>query len=125
MEVWVPSGVGEEASQAKWKVNGTLRIDTPGGRSLNLVADGETLRLELPGWGDTRGVLPRSVRGRVRAARFVADSLSMHGLTLSLESAGQSVVRLGHNTPASWLSRLLGLGPTSISVPALRLLFRR
>ena len=26
MEVWVPSGVGDEASQAKWKVNGTLKI---------------------------------------------------------------------------------------------------
>lgn len=26
MEVWVPSGVGEEASHAKWKVNGTLKI---------------------------------------------------------------------------------------------------
>ena len=26
MEVWVPSGTGEEAVHAKWKVNGTLRI---------------------------------------------------------------------------------------------------
>lgn len=26
MEVWVPSGVGEEASHARWKVNGTLKI---------------------------------------------------------------------------------------------------
>jgi len=26
MEVWVPSGVGEDASHAKWKVNGTLKI---------------------------------------------------------------------------------------------------
>lgn len=26
MEVWVPSGVGEEASHAKWKVNGAIRI---------------------------------------------------------------------------------------------------
>lgn len=26
MEVWVPSGVGEDASHAKWKVNGALRI---------------------------------------------------------------------------------------------------
>ena len=26
MEVWVPSGVGEDASHAKWKVNGSLRI---------------------------------------------------------------------------------------------------
>lgn len=26
MEVWVPSGVGDSASHAKWKVNGTLKI---------------------------------------------------------------------------------------------------
>ncbi len=26
MEVWVPSGVGDDASHAKWKVNGALRI---------------------------------------------------------------------------------------------------
>ena len=26
MEIWVPSGVGENASHALWKVNGTLKI---------------------------------------------------------------------------------------------------
>ena len=26
MEVWVPSGVGEDASHAKWKLNGAIRI---------------------------------------------------------------------------------------------------
>lgn len=26
MEVWVPSGIGDEASHAKWKLNGSLRI---------------------------------------------------------------------------------------------------
>ena len=26
MEVWVPSGVGDDASHAKWKVNGALKI---------------------------------------------------------------------------------------------------
>jgi hypothetical protein len=31
MEVWVPSGVGEDASHAKWKVNGSLRIRTRDG----------------------------------------------------------------------------------------------
>lgn len=28
MEVWVPSGVGEATPQARWKVNGTLKIRT-------------------------------------------------------------------------------------------------
>ncbi len=26
MEVWVPSGTGDDASHAKWKVNGALKI---------------------------------------------------------------------------------------------------
>ena len=26
MEVWVPSGVGEDASHAKWKLNGAIKI---------------------------------------------------------------------------------------------------
>lgn len=104
--------------------HGSLRIDTPSGRSLNLVAEGDTLRLELPGWGDARGALPRSLGGRIRAARLLADSLSTHGLTLSLESAGRSVVRFGRNASTSWLARLLGLGSTDLSLSALRHLFR-
>lgn len=28
MEVWVPSGTGENAVSAKWKLNGTLKIRT-------------------------------------------------------------------------------------------------
>lgn len=26
MEVWVPSGVGEDATHARWKLNGSLKI---------------------------------------------------------------------------------------------------
>ena len=26
MEVWVPSGIGDDASHARWKLNGTLKI---------------------------------------------------------------------------------------------------
>ncbi|MEM6884423.1 MAG: hypothetical protein AAF571_05275 [Verrucomicrobiota bacterium] len=28
MEVWVPSGTGDNATHAHWKVNGTLKIST-------------------------------------------------------------------------------------------------
>ena len=105
--------------------HGSLRIDTPSGRSLNLVADGEMLRLELPGWGDARNILPRSLRGRIRAVRTVAGLLATHGLTLRLDSGGECVVRLGHNAAASWLARLVGLGPVNLPVSALPLLFRR
>jgi len=33
MEVWVPSGVGENAEHAKWKVNGSLKIRARDGAS--------------------------------------------------------------------------------------------
>lgn len=26
VEIWVPSGIGDDASHAKWKVNGALKI---------------------------------------------------------------------------------------------------
>ena len=104
---------------------GTLRLDTPSGRSLKLVADGANLRLDVPRWADARAMMPRSFLGRRRAMRFAANMFATHGLTLSLESAGNSVMRLGHNTAPSWLARLLGLAPAYIPVSALRLLFRR
>ncbi|MDJ0812766.1 MAG: hypothetical protein QNJ23_03500 [Woeseiaceae bacterium] len=107
------------------EAHGTLCLDTPGGRSLNLVAEGDTLRLELPGWSDSRSLLPRSLRGRARAVRFVADQLATHELALSLETDGRPVVRLGHDTPPSWLARLLGLGSINLRLSALRLLFSR
>ena len=34
MEIWVPSGTGDDVTHAKWKINGTLKIssrDTPKG----------------------------------------------------------------------------------------------
>ena len=104
---------------------GTLRLDTPSGRSLKLVADGTNLRLDVPRWADARVMLPRSFRGRRQSIRSIANMFATHGLTLSLESAGKPVLRIGHNTAPSWLARLLGLAPAYIPVSALRLLFRR
>lgn len=107
------------------EAQGTLSLDTPGGRSVNLVADGQTLRLELQGWREVREFMPRSFRKGREELRFFADMLSVHGLTLSLESAGKPIFRLGHNTSASWLARLLGLAPASIPVSAVALIFAR
>ena len=104
---------------------GTLRLETPSGHSLNLVADGGNLRMDVPRWVDARALLPRSYRGRRQALRFAADMFTMHGLTLSLESAGKPVLRIGHNTAPSWLARLLGLAPAYIPMSALRVLFLR
>lgn len=106
-------------------VEGELRLGTPSGDSLNLVADGETLRVDLPSWTDTHTVLPRSFRGRRHSLRFVADVLTAYGVTLSVELAGRPVLRLGYGTVPSLLARLLGLAPAYIPFSAVRVLFRR
>ncbi len=104
---------------------GALFLDAPSGQSLKLVANGTSLHLDVPRWVDVRVLVPRSFRGRRQAIRFVAKAFATHGLTLSLESAGKSVLRLGYNTTPSWLARVLGLAPAYIPFSALRLLFRR
>jgi len=105
--------------------HGTVRVDTPAGRPLDLVADGENIRLELPGWRAARELMPRSFRGRRRSLHVLAKLFSAHGLTLSLESGGRPVLSLGHNVSPSWLARLLGLAPANIPVSAIGVLFRR
>ena len=106
------------------EAQGHLRFDTPEGHSLNLVADGENLRLDLPGWREARAVAPRSFRGRKQALGFLAKRLATHGLTLSVESAGKPVLQLGYETTPNWLARLLGLSPAYVPVSAIRMIFR-
>jgi hypothetical protein len=104
---------------------GKLRIDAPTGRSLDLLADGDTLRLELPGWPEARAMMPRSLSGRARALERLGTVLSELGLVLSLESAGSPVLRLGHGISANWLGRLLGGPSANIPLSAIALVFRR
>ena len=106
------------------EAQGNLRFDTADGHSLNLVADGENLRLDLPGWREARAVAPRSFRGRKQVLGLLAKGLATHGLTLSVESAGKPVMRLGYETSPNWLSRLLGLAPAYVPVSAIRMIFR-
>ena len=107
------------------EARGSLRLDTPGGRSLDLVANGAALHLAVPDLQEARTIMPRSFRDRRRALRFVARLLATHGLTLSLEAGGRPVLRVGHDITPSWLARLLGLAPAYVPVSAIGLLFRR
>jgi hypothetical protein len=102
-----------------------LRLDTPGGRSLNLRARGDELRLELPELRELRTIVPRTFRGRGRAIGLFANVLRTHGLRLSLESGGRLIIRFGHGVAPSWLARLLGLSPAYVPLSAVGLLFRR
>lgn len=104
---------------------GALRIDAPTGRSLDLVADGETLRLELPGWPEARALMSGSSGSRRHAAGRLGAALARYGLVLSLESAGRPVFQLGHGISPNWLARLLGYTRARIPVSAVGLLFRR
>ena len=105
--------------------HGTVRLETPAGRSLDLLADGENIRLELPGWRTVRELMPRSFRGRRRALHLLANLFATHGLTFSLESGGKLILRFGHNVPPSWLARLLGLAPAYVPVSAIGALLRQ
>lgn len=105
-------------------MHGSLRVDTPGGRSLGLTADGEHLRLKLSGRQDVRDLL-RAHPAPHRALGPLSDLFATHGLTLILESAGRPVFRLGSNASPNWLARLLGLAPAQMSFAALGLLFRK
>ena len=107
------------------EAHGTLRLDTPGGASLELEAHGGQLRMDLPGWREARELMPQSFRHRRRSLRLLAALLASHGLTLSIESAGKTFFRLGHNVVPTFLGRLLGLAPAHVSLSAFGLLFRR
>lgn len=107
------------------EAQGSLRLDTPGGRSLNLVADGDKLRLDLPGWREAREIAPRSFRSRRRTLSLLAGLLSTHGLTLSVESAGKPILLLGSGVAPSWFARITGLAPANVPFSAIRILFGR
>lgn len=102
------------------EAHGILRLDAPTGQALDLEAAGDTLRIDLPGLREARAIMPLSLRESRRALRFLANMLSMAGLTLRVESAGKPVLRLGSVGKPSWLARLLGLGPTRIPFSAIR-----
>ena len=104
---------------------GALYLDTPSGQTLKLVADGTNFRLDVPRSVNVRLLLPRSFRGCRQTISFIEKAFATHGLTLTVESAGKTVLRIGYNTTSSWLARLLGLAPAYIPFSGLRLLFRR
>jgi hypothetical protein len=101
---------------------GALALGTPDGRDLNLTADGDHIRLKLSGWRDARALF-RGLPRRRRNLRRLANLFTTHGLTFTLESAGEPVFKLGSDNAPNWLARLLGLAPAYIPLSALRLFF--
>ncbi len=106
------------------EAQGHLRLDAPSGRTLDLVADGDTLRLDVESFEDIRSMIPRSARLRGQSTRTLGAVLSTYGLTLNVVSAGKSVFEIGRQAEPNWLARLLGLAPARIPLSAIGLLFR-
>ena len=106
------------------EAQGHLRLDAPSGRTLDLVADGDTLRLNVENFRDIRSMIPGSARLRGQSARMLGKALSTYGLTLRVVSAGKSVFEIGGEAKPNLLARLLGLAPARIPFSAIRFLFR-
>ena len=107
------------------EARGKLRLDAPTGRSLELVARGDSLRCEVPGLTELRALAPRSFTGRNRSVRSLARMLKSLGLTLSFESNGRTFFQVGRDVKPTLLARLLGLGPARVPISSVLLLFKR
>lgn len=104
---------------------GLMRLESPAGRAVDLVADGSRLTLNVPGRAELLALTPRSMRARSRMIRSMARILSTSGLVFSLEFDGKPVFQLGRDIRPSLLARLLGLAPARITLASIRLIFRR
>jgi hypothetical protein len=95
------------------EARGLLRLDPPAGRPLELLAQGATLVLRVPGREELRElVAPLGGAGRWRpVVRLAGRTLCGAGLALRLELAGETVLSLGAEIRPSWLARVLRLGP--------------
>jgi len=107
------------------EAQGELRLDAPTGRSVGVVADGDVVRVDMPGWRELRAAMPGPARSRRQLVRSMARILKIYGLTLQVESGGTTVASLGRGVSANWLGRLTGLAPAHIPLSAIRFLFRR
>ncbi len=107
------------------EAQGHLRLDAPSGRTLELVADGDTLTLEVPTWADLNGLSPSALRARLATARNLSAVLSTCALTLKLTTRDRVFLELGANVKPSWFSRLIRIGPVRFRSPLIGLFFRR
>ncbi|MEE4161509.1 MAG: hypothetical protein V2I25_03315 [Woeseiaceae bacterium] len=104
---------------------GRLRLEAPSGRTLEVVAEGNALRLDVPTWSELSALVPRARGTRSRLLRVVGELLSSHGLTLRLESGGRTFFELGATVRPNWLARLFRLAPARLQLSAITLFLRR
>jgi hypothetical protein len=107
------------------EAQGSLRLDAPTGRAIAVVADGDTVQIDVPGWPELKAMMPGASRSRSQALRLLSDVLRTYGLKIRFESAGRTFLQLGHGTTTTWLARFLGLAPADLRFAAIRVYFRR
>ena len=107
------------------EAQGSLRLDAPTGRSVDVRAEGGVVRVIFPGWPELRSMLPGSSKSRSRLVRRLSGLLRTYGMTISLESAEMPFLEIGYGTRPSLLARLLGLGDADLRYSAIRFFFRR
>lgn len=107
------------------EAHGQMRLESATGRRVELVAHGDKLVLNVPGWPELRDLMPRSMRARSRTLRTMDRALTTYGLAFSLEFDRKPVFQLGRDIRPSFLAHLLGLAPARITFSFVRLIFQR
>ncbi len=102
-----------------------MRLDAPSGRTLDFVADGDALTLDVPTWAELDGLSPTSWTARSSAVQKLSAVLSTCALTLRLTTRGKVFLELGAKVRPNWFARLAGLGPVRLKSPVIGLFFRR
>ena len=107
------------------EAQGHLRLDAPSGRTLELVADGDALTLEVPTWAELNDLSPSSWRVRLTMLRNLSAVLSTCALTLNLTTRDRVFLELGANVRPGWFARLARLGPVRLKGPVTGFFLRR
>lgn len=95
---------------------GDFRLVAPSGRTLNLVAQGDVLRLDAPAWDDIASATPSSFRSVRRFVRTASTALLSTGLRFELLIDGKPAFAVGTGVKPNLLSRLLGLRASTFSL---------
>lgn len=107
------------------EATGSLQIDTPTGRRVDVVADGSRLHVDMVEWSELDHVGPRSLFARRRAVVRAASLLGALGLYLNVDVSKKQAVRLGADTRPSLVARLLRLGRVDLPFATVVALLRR
>lgn len=107
-------------------LDGSLRLQTPQGDLIQVVAEGPFLFVRLANWRCVLSIL-RNLPGRQqRRSQLLklSTALAAHDLTVQASIATHTIATLAPESNAGVVSRLLGLGPVELQpIAILRAMF--